>query len=382
MSDARGGFARGPLSGAARLFGGAPPRVTRAEGAEVVAQLHRAAARAVGPVAEVTGMQAPAPRPGTVHVVDRTGWAVATARMLQGMAGPHLARHLAGRGPGTAAGAARPASRARAVALSAQIGAVLGLLSSRVLGQYDHGWGTAPPPADAPGAPGGHLLLVAPNLVAAERAMGADPAAFRLWVCLHEETHRVQFEAHPWLAGHLRAVVADTLDLLFEGDPREVDALVHEVTSPGHGRGARPRGARAARDGTSRAVPDGAGTARTGGAGAGLDRLVALMTLLEGHADVVMDAVGPRVVPGVARLRRQLAARRAGGSPVELVLRRMLGLDAKMRQYAEGAAFVRAVQAAAGTAGTALAFSGPQNLPTTAELGDPARWLVRVGATA
>jgi coenzyme F420 biosynthesis associated uncharacterized protein len=206
---------------------------------------------------------------------------------------------------------------------------------------------------------------VAPNIVQVERELEVVPDDFRLWVCLHEETHRVQFASTPWLRDHLLARSRGlTADLL--GDP---GAFVDRLSSG------------------LRQLPD----VLRGGDGAGLVELVqtpqqravlaeitAVMSLLEGHADVVMDEVGPRVIPTVATIRERFTRRRAGQGSVDKLLRRLLGLDAKMRQYRDGAVFVRGVVAKVGMDGFNAVWTSPQTLPLPGEISDPAAWVRRV----
>ncbi len=110
-----------------------------------------------------------------------------------------------------------------------------------------------------------------------------------------------------------------------------------------------------------------------------LSRLTAVMSLLEGHADVVMDGVGPAVVPSVAEIREKFQRRRDRGSGrLDLVLRRMLGMDAKLRQYQDGAVFVRGVVERAGMDGFNRVWTSPNTLPTKEEIHDPASWVARV----
>jgi coenzyme F420 biosynthesis associated uncharacterized protein len=109
-----------------------------------------------------------------------------------------------------------------------------------------------------------------------------------------------------------------------------------------------------------------------------LDRLTCVMTLVEGHGDYVMDAVGPRVVPSVAEIRERFNARRGTAGRMEKAIRRILGIDLKMKQYAQGSAFVAAVVDEAGMAVFNKVWTSPQTLPTKAELGDPRAWLARV----
>ena len=109
-----------------------------------------------------------------------------------------------------------------------------------------------------------------------------------------------------------------------------------------------------------------------------LDRLTALMSLLEGHAEHVMDAVGPEVVPSVATIRKRFDARRSGGSPVQRVLRRLLGIDLKLKQYADGNRFVSAVVDEVGQEAFNRVWESPETLPTRAEVNDPPAWIARV----
>ena len=166
---------------------------------------------------------------------------------------------------------------------------------------------------------------MAPNIVHVERELGADPSDFRLWVCLHEETHRVQFTAVPWMRDHLFAEIqklAETMEpsgLLDEGLGRIAEAL----------KGAKESGA---------SLLDVVSTPEQKEL---IDRMTGVMSLLEGHADVVMDGVGPSVIPSVAKIRGKFNERRKGVGVLDKVLRRLLGLDAKMAQYRDGAVFVR-----------------------------------------
>lgn len=323
----------------------APPSVTWSEAAEVVAELRDLAVTCEQHVRDVTGLVPPVdPEPAVV--VDRAGWAARNAEVFAAVVEPTLrAVRDAGRLP-----ALPEAVTARATGL--QLGTVLGLLAPRVLGQYE-----AITPDGRPGA----LLLVAPNLVEAERRMGVDPSSFRRWVALHEVAHRTQFTAVPWLHGHVRAELTTTLELAAPTDPTELLARL-----AGAGRALRGEGSllTALQTPEQRVV---------------LDRVTALMSLLEGHAEHVMDAVGPAVVPGVDELRRRFQQRRdARPSPPERLLRRLLGLDLKALQYAEGKVFVDTVVALVGTTGFNRVWESPLTLPTRQEVREPAAWVARV----
>lgn len=106
--------------------------------------------------------------------------------------------------------------------------------------------------------------------------------------------------------------------------------------------------------------------------------IVAVMSLLEGHADVVMDAVDPARLPSVRHIRKAFDRRRDTPTGLDHILRRVLGMDAKLAQYRDGAAFVRAVVDQVGHDGLAAVWSGPEQLPTAGEIADPASWVQRV----
>jgi coenzyme F420 biosynthesis associated uncharacterized protein len=241
-----------------------------------------------------------------------------------------------------------------------EAGAALAFLAGKVLGQYE-----LFPPGGPDGDRPGRLLLVAPNIVQVERELGVDPADFRLWVCVHEETHRVQFGSTPWLRGHILEQVGALVsgsDLgLGAAKDRGRDILA-AVTAALRGQPG-PSLAEAVQSPEQKAV---------------LDEVTAVMSLLEGHADVVMDGVGPAVIGSVEDIRKKFQRRREEPTRVEAAVRRLLGLDAKLRQYRDGARFVRAVVDEVGMAGFNRVWESAQTLPRASELADPTAWVTRV----
>lgn len=325
------------------------PGGTRDELRRTVTELHDAAERArplavrAGRLADALDAAGAGDVAAEVLVVDRAGWARGAARSFAALAGP-----LTGDEPG-----------ARAVPATAQAAGLIGFMAARVIGQFDP-FGTD--------RPGGRLMLVAPNVLRTERAVSADPADFRLWVAVHEQAHALQFAAAPWLAGHLREQVASLV------------ADLARTTAGQELAGAVQRALRALRTGEA---PDGT---EVGLVEAVLEpehrerveRITAVMSLLEGHADVTMDAVGRAAVPSVRRLRARFDARRQGAGTLDRVVRRLIGLDAKLEQYRRGATFVRSVRRTGGPAALDPVWSGPDALPTPRELADPAAWVRRV----
>jgi coenzyme F420 biosynthesis associated uncharacterized protein len=336
----------------ARRLISAGPATTRDEAAAVVRELHEAAAVAVAHVEKLTGMRpvpdGPVPE---VAVVDRPGWVDANASGMAALLDPLVEALTAKQDTPPGALATAIGSRATGV----QAGGLLAFLSSRVLGQYEI-FGT-----------GGRLLLVAPNIVAAERKLGVDPADFRLWVCLHEVTHQLQFTAVPWLKPHLESEIAKFV----EATDLSADVLRERLQDLLRSLGDAVRGGDGDSEGLMALIRDPAQRAV-------LDRVTAVMSLVEGHAEYVMDGVGPDVVPTVTTLRKRFAQRRKGTGPLDRVLRRLLGLEQKMKQYAEGRIFVGGVIDLVGMEGFNRVWEGPQNLPLLEELTAPARWVERV----
>jgi len=332
----------------AGALGKSGPRVSFREASDVVTDLRRLADEAAGQVETYTGMS-PSAGPAPVRVVDRRDWADANIAGLRQVIAPLLARVTGSREPGAFADAV--GSRVTGV----QAGTVLAYLSGRVLGQYE-----------VFSADPGQLLLVAPNIVEVERKLEAVPRDFRLWVCLHEVTHRTQFTAVPWLRAHFLGEVAAFVDAggaadqLAERARRALGAIADAVRNP-----------------DSRAsILD---LVQTPAQRAVLDRITALMTLLEGHAEFVMDGVGPEVVPSVNEIRAKFNRRREGGNALEKLVRRLLGVDAKLRQYAEGRQFVHDVVSRVGMAGFNKVWESPLTLPMLSELSDASAWIARTG---
>ncbi|MBD5786709.1 zinc-dependent metalloprotease [Cellulosimicrobium terreum] len=357
----------------ARHLAPAGPQASRDELADLVGGLHGAAVAAVPHVLDVTRMSpAVGDRSrgdgslGDVYVVDRARWAQANTQVMAS-----LTRDVAGALDLGSDG--RGVSQTTALVGAAQVGAVLAVLASRVLGQFDPYSGLAKDSSESGTGTGagtrGRLVLVAPNVLQVERALDLVPADFRLWVCLHEQTHALQFATAPWLAEHMRAQAGDLLTELSSSSRRLAEARLREKL-------------RTVGGAVLRAVRGDGGTFVDGlltpDEQHRLEDVSAVMALLEGHADVAMDAVGPRTVRTVRTIRRKFEARRDGGGRFDVVLRRLLGMDAKIAQYRDGAAFVRAVERDVGRDGFNAVWASPQNLPTAREIADARAWVRRV----
>lgn len=331
----------------ARRLAPAGPALSLHEATEVVHELRELAGQAELRVAEYTGLT---PAPGvrtSTGVLDRGEWSRAAALSMRELTGPLFAR-LADRRPVRSPLVVSAGRRVTGL----ELGSGLAWLSTKVLGQYEI--------FVPPGEGDGRLVLVAPNIVEVERRLGVCPRDFRLWVCLHEQTHRTQFTAVPWMRGHLERLVADFLAATDLEPAALLDRLRRALRSGGH---LSPLDL--LRTPEQREIAD---------------RIQAMMTLLEGHAEQVMDAVGPQVVPTVATIRARFDERRGGAGPLDRLVRKVLGLEAKLEQYRAGGAFVRAVVEQVGVAGFNAVWTGPEAVPSPAELREPARWVARVHA--
>ncbi|MCF2529308.1 zinc-dependent metalloprotease [Yinghuangia soli] len=364
------------------------PEVTRDEARAVVAELRAHAAESEGHVRAFTGLDTRG-NDTPVLIVDRAGWVRANVQGFRHVLRPLLDK-VNERRENIPGGNALTGMGSKVTGL--ELGTLLSFLSARVLGQYETFAPAALPdnpdiPATAEGAEDGlggkrlsagpgRLLLVAPNIVQVERELDVAPRDFRLWVCLHEETHRTQFTAVPWLRDHLEQEVHAFLTET-EVDPAAMARRFRDAAQ------ALVAGRRGDADEESRGG-DGSlvELVQTPVQREILSRITAVMSLLEGHADYVMDGVGPQVIPSVGEIREKFQQRRARGTGrLDLALRKLLGMDAKLRQYKDGERFVRMVVDQVGMDGFNRVWTSPNTLPTRGEIADPQTWVDRVHST-
>lgn len=287
------------------------------------------------------------------RVADRRGWVQANIASFQRMLNPltdRLGERL-GSGP-----LAPVASRIA----GAEVGAILGWMSGRVLGQYDMLVleDEAPDDQDV-------VYYVGPNILALEKRFAFPPREFRLWVALHEVTHRTQFTGVPWLRGYFLEQVSSMLGSV-EPDPTQFFRALGRV-------------AEALRTGKSPLADGGLATLfATDDQLATLDRMGGLMSLLEGHGDITMDRAGGEAIPSAERFGRVLRQRRNSANGPSRLLQRLIGLEAKLAQYEQGERFIETVEDAGGPRYLDRAFETAEQLPTLAEIRDPSLWMTRV----
>jgi len=311
-----------------------------------------ATARAEELVEAATGLRSTAGRARGL-VVDRAGWVEANIGSLRRLLAP-AGRALAQSGP-AGRGVLSPATRAAA---GVEFGVLLSWMSSRVLGQYD----LMPLGGDESG---GFVYYVGPNVVALERLHGFSPREFRLWIALHEVTHRLQFTGVPWMREYFLGIVERGTSFGVPDVRTVLESLRRAATEAWEGRNPLAEGG-------------------VVGLIASSDQLVtlreaqALMSLLEGHGEFVMSRAGAGEVTGAPRFAAVLAARRARAKGLVKLVQQALGLEAKLRQYSAGRRFIEAVEADGGELFSRV-WESPEMLPTLEEIGAPERWIARVG---
>lgn len=340
------------------------PQVSPAKAYDVVEGLRAAGHRAAELVPELAGLPAPTGLLSHVSVVDRRGWTITAAWSMDHLLGLSTAHAVEGKPDPTD------------VTSGVEVMATLTFLSQRILGQFDPfgpSLATSPPPADTSVAdpqpanasaqatsstPPGNLVLVAPNVLATQRAMAVDFDDFALWIALHEQTHALQFHHAPWLATYMK----DKAGELINGFPTESSLFdwVRAVASV-------LRGGPSVFD----HVLD---TAQRNT----LSSVLAVMSVLEGHADTVMDNVSHRDIPSARALRRRFDARRNALTRRQEIIGRLLGAHLKSDQYRVGARFVRHVISTAGPDTFHQIWRSPDHMPTTTELDEPDTWIARI----
>jgi coenzyme F420 biosynthesis associated uncharacterized protein len=338
----------------ARFVAGRDPLADSYLAASLQSDFEGLTVRAEELVADYTGLHGPGR--ATARVLDRRDWVDSNITSMQGLLDPLMQRF----GARLANNPFAPVSRRVA---ASEMGALLGYLAQRVLGQYD-----LLVPDDAAGGNGTRdaVYYVGANILSLEKRFAFRPRDFRLWIAIHEVTHRAQFTGVPWMRGYFLGLVQEALDLV-DPDPRTmfraVSTAVEEMRA---GRNPLDEGGLVALF----ASPEQRGV---------LGKVQALMSVLEGHGNVVMDDLGREHVAGQERMSRVLSQRRKLGG-VTAILHKLLGIEQKLKQYETGEGFVRGVYGLAGRRAFDAVWERSENLPTVAELTAPAQWLARVEA--
>ena len=291
--------------------------------------------------------------PARARVVDRIDWVRANLASYGRLLRPVLDQ-LESKMTG-------PAGSLSGKIAGAELGALLGWMSSRVLGQYDLLVLEEEDPDEQD-----IVYYVGPNILSLEKRHSFPPAEFRLWVALHEVTHRTQFTGIPWLRPYFLELVSELMGMA-DPDPTRL------FTAAGR---------------LAEGIRTGSNPLADGGVAAlfaspeqrvVMDKVGGLMSLLEGHGDVVMDRAAMDRVPSADRFGRVLRARRAEMNVGAKLLQRLIGLEAKLAQYEQGEQFIAEVERVGGTELLNRAFEAPELLPTLEEIREPSTWIARVG---
>lgn len=315
---------------------------------------------AEGLVEQSTGLVSLA-GPAKAEVTDRAGWIRANLNSFRRLLRPIIERAASdGRLGRILPG---PVGQLTKAAAGAELGAVLGWMSTRVLGQYDVLF------TEDADSPGDVVYYVGPNVVSLERRHGFPPQEFRLWIAVHELTHRAQFTGVPWMRPHFLGLVDRGVSLATPDAAQILAALKRMAADVRQGRNPLAEAGLVG----ALASAEQLGTLR---------EIQALMSLLEGHGDVTMNRAAADRIPGAERFARTLQQRRESAGAVARFFQQLIGLEAKMRQYKEGEVFVEAVEKAGGAELLARVWEDPGNLPSLEEVRDPARWIARVGGRA
>ncbi len=244
----------------------------------------------------------------------------------------------------------------------AELGMMLGWMSTRVLGQYD----LLVIEDDKPDEQD-IVYYVAPNVLSLERRYAFPRREFRLWLALHEVTHRAQFTGVPWMRRHFLGLVESTIDSIDPDPKRFIAALQRLLEARRRGDDPMDQGGMMALFASEEQL-------------AVINRIAGLMSLLEGHGDITMDRAGKDLVPSADRFARVLRQRRQNSSGFTRVFQRMVGLDAKIKQYAQGEHFIDVVEGHGGAALFDRAWESPDNIPSIDEIRNPELWIARVGS--
>jgi coenzyme F420 biosynthesis associated uncharacterized protein len=243
------------------------------------------------------------------------------------------------------------------------LGILLGYLARRVLGQYDLALLGREPIEST-----GKLYFVQPNIRNVERMLGVDPAQFRLWLALHETTHAFEFEAYPWVRVHMNAMIEEYFTFLTE----DVEYLKRGLS------GLRifwERARNSAERGSSWIE-----LVMTPEQRRLFSRMQAMMAVIEGYSNYIMNAVGRDLMPDYSDIHRRFERRQREKSPAEQLFIKLTGLDLKLEQYRMGEAFITEVTRLRGHEFAKRVWDGPQNLPTLGELRRVDQWIARIEA--
>ena len=311
-----------------------------------------------GLVVKATGLVPPTGPPHGM-VVDRADWVRANIRSFRRLLSPLLDKLEQTQMP-------RTLSSVSGAVTGSQLGFVIGWMSTRVLGQYDILFTEESVGSETSDGDSGDVVsYVGPNIVGLERRHDFPPEQFRLWIALHEVTHRCQFTGVPWLHEYFLSLVEEGLAGMTPDPKRFTESLRHALDEIRAGRNPLEQSGIIGLV----AAPEQLAT---------IGKIQALMSLLEGHGDITMNRAGAELVPEADRFAKALRERRKRAGPAARLMQQLIGMDAKLRQYEQGERFIEAVEATGGPELLAKVWEAPDRLPTLDEIREPAKWIARM----
>lgn len=309
-------------------------------------------------IADYLGVQLPQPI-NRVFVFDRREWLEANFASFEQLFQP--IEELYERNAGNRNALAMLLGDLNGKVMGAQIGALLGYLARRVLGQYDLSL-LSPDPATQ-----GALYYVEPNIARVQGQLGLSDEDFRLWIALHETTHAFEFEAYPWVRQHFNGLLRQYFDELNGQLESLGSGLPQLIGRVAQGMGSGQHWIELMLTPSQRQI---------------FDQLQALMSLVEGYGNHVMNAVGRRLLPSFDQIEQRVAQRQQTKTLVEQLFNRITGMDLKLLQYQQGEAFVNAVVDARGIVFAARVWERVEHLPTMEEIRNPMQWVARMDRMA
>lgn len=305
-------------------------------------------------IADYLGVQLPQPI-SRVFVFDRREWLEANFASFEQLFRP--IEELYERNAGNRNALTVLLGDLNGKVMGAQIGALLGYLARRVLGQYDLSL-LSPDPATQ-----GALYYVEPNIARVQGQLGLSDEDFRLWIALHETTHAFEFEAYPWVRQHFNGLLRQYFDELNGQLESLGSGLPQLLGRVAQGVGSGQHWIELMLTPSQRQI---------------FDQLQALMSLVEGYGNHVMNAVGRRLLPSFDQIEQRVAQRQQTKTLVEQLFNRITGMDLKLLQYQQGEAFVNAVVDARGIAFAARVWERVEHLPSMEEIRNPMQWVARM----
>lgn len=293
--------------------------------------------------------------PARVRVRDRGEWSAANVAMFRRILRP-LFKRMDER---------QATSQLGSVIAGVQLGAILGWMSARVLGQYEMLYDETDHPEEQD-----ILMYVAPNILQLEKRYAFAPDQFRLWIAIHECTHRAQFCGVPWLTDHFRKLVGTFIEHT-DTEAMSLDALLRRVRESLGDRGGKGKSSSDQDDSMIAmfTTPEQRGV---------ILQLMGLMALLEGHGEVIMSRAAGERIPDAERFHRVMQHRRANANGIAKLMQRIIGMDVKLKQYAQGESFIKAVESHGGEVLFARVWERPEHLPTMEEIRTPQHWIDRI----